>query len=135
MQAVPQLKMALRKSGAFGNYAQWMDTHPPPVANTAADTPQLQQQQQQQGCHAQQAADSALRSIQFTCIVLATKAVDQIHALGLLRFMLCALSNGRVMMSPAAVAEVEMRCLKGLQWRLGPYFADDAISDELCEDR
>jgi hypothetical protein len=38
--------------------------------------------------------ESTLRSIQFTCVFVATKVVDQVHALGLLRFMLSALAGG-----------------------------------------
>lgn len=76
-------------------------------------------------------AETTLRSIQFACVFLACKAADQVHALGLLRYMLSALSGGASHFSMQQAAAVEERCLVGLQWRLGPWFAhDDLQSDD-----
>lgn len=32
-------------------------------------------------------------------------------------------------MTQAQAADVELRCLEGLGWRLGPYFGGDALPD------
>lgn len=73
--------------------------------------------------------ENTLRSTQFTCIFLATKIADQVHAYGLLRFMLSALTGQRHAVSLEQAADVELRCLEGLGWRLGPYFTGDALGD------
>ena len=39
--------------------------------------------------------EASLRSTQFACIFLATKVADQVHAFGLLRFVLSALTGQR----------------------------------------
>jgi hypothetical protein len=70
-----------------------------------------------------------LRSAQFTCIYLATKVADQPHAFGLLRFVLSAITGQRRAVSLQEAAEVELRCLAGLGWRLGPFFAEDGLPD------
>jgi hypothetical protein len=59
---------------------------------------------------------------------------DQVHALGLLRYMLTSLTQGRYAVSAKQAADVEARCLAGLDWRLGPYFAEDVLdeSEFLC---
>lgn len=53
-------------------------------------------------------------------------ATLQVHALGLLRFMLTSLNgvNGPSV-GLAQAAEVEAGCLDFLDWRLGPFFAED----------
>jgi hypothetical protein len=51
----------------------------------------------------------------------------QVHAQGLLRYMLTQLTGQGAAVPPDAAAAVELRCLEGLQWRLGPYFAEDAL--------
>jgi hypothetical protein len=57
----------------------------------------------------------------------------QVHALGLLRFVLTHLSyDGRVISLQQAV-DVEARCLDALEWRLGPFFLEDDITGELHE--
>ncbi len=77
--------------------------------------------------------ETTLRSAQFTCIFVATKIADQVHAYGLLRFMLSALSGSRCSVSQEQAAEVELRCLQGLGWRLGPYFLEDDLGDNAAE--
>lgn len=74
--------------------------------------------------------EATMRSIQVTCLYVALKVADQVHALGLLRFMLTAI-GGNVHPVPLGDAElVEARLLDGLGWRLGPFFAEDDL-DEL----
>jgi hypothetical protein len=73
---------------------------------------------------------ATLRSVQFTCLFLATKVADQVHALGLLRFMLTNLSHNGAVVTMQQAANVEARCLEALEWRLGPFFSED----ELCGD-
>jgi hypothetical protein len=74
--------------------------------------------------------EATMRSIQVTCLYVALKVADQVHALGLLRFMLTAI-GGNVNPVPLGDAElVEARLLDGLGWRLGPFFAEDDL-DEL----
>jgi hypothetical protein len=73
--------------------------------------------------------EATLRSAQFTCIYLATKVADQPHAFGLLRFMLSALSGSRALVTTEQAADVELRCLAGLGWRLGPFFAEDPMGE------
>ena len=55
----------------------------------------------------------------------------QVHALGLLRFMLNALSNGSSRFSLAQARHVEERCLNSLGWRLGPWYHEDPLA---CDD-
>ncbi|KAF8059657.1 hypothetical protein HT031_005065 [Scenedesmus sp. PABB004] len=73
---------------------------------------------------------ATLRSVQFTCLFLATKVADQVHALGLLRFMLTQLSHNGAVVSAAQAADVEARCLDALGWRLGPFFIEDALTGD-----
>jgi hypothetical protein len=70
-----------------------------------------------------------LRSAQFVCIYLAAKVADQPHAFGLLRFMLSAITGQRRAVSLGEAADVELRCLAGLGWRLGPFFAEDPMGE------
>jgi hypothetical protein len=64
---------------------------------------------------------------------LATKVADQVHAYGLLRFMLSALTGQRRAVSLEDAAEVEMRCLEGLGWRLGPHFENSEAGGARAE--
>jgi hypothetical protein len=75
------------------------------------------------------ANEATLRSAQFTCIYLATKVADQPHAFGLLCFVLTALSGARAPVPREQAADVELRCLAGLGWRLGPFFVEDGLPD------
>ncbi|KAI8472503.1 MAG: hypothetical protein J3K34DRAFT_503504 [Monoraphidium minutum] len=77
--------------------------------------------------------ERSLRSTQFTCVFLATKIADQVHAYGLLSYMLSALTAQRAPVSLAAAADVELRCLEALSWRLGPYFQEDGLGDNSAE--
>jgi hypothetical protein len=52
-----------------------------------------------------------------------TNKTKQLPALGLLRFMLTALSGGGRAVTVNEASAVELRCLDGLQWRLGPFYA------------
>lgn len=58
--------------------------------------------------------DSTLQSIQFTCVYLATKIVDRMPYLEMLRFMLTNLYGAMVTRGQAY--EVEGKCLEGLKW-------------------
>ena len=73
--------------------------------------------------------ETTLQSIQLTCIFLASKMADQVHAMGLLRCMLTALTRGKYAVTARQAADVEERCLISLDWRLGPYFAEDALDE------
>ncbi|WIA41973.1 hypothetical protein OEZ86_009276 [Tetradesmus obliquus] len=73
---------------------------------------------------------ATLRSVQFTCLFLATKVADQVHALGLLRFMLTNLSHNGAVVTLQQAANVEARCLEALEWRLGPFFSEDELSGD-----
>jgi hypothetical protein len=75
---------------------------------------------------------STLRSILFTCLFLALKLADQLHARGLLPYMLTAIAGG-VTASNEEALEIEARCLEGLEWRLGPYFAEDDLQGHDAE--
>jgi hypothetical protein len=68
--------------------------------------------------------------VQFTCLFLATKVADQVHALGLLRFMLTNLSHNGAVVTMQQAANVEARCLEALEWRLGPFFSEDELTGE-----
>ena len=90
--------------------------------------PPLQRDESQQ--HALGAnAQSTLQSILFTCLFLAAKVGDQVHALGLLRYMLSSLAQGSYAVSEKQATDVEARCLAGLGWRLGPYFAEGLLDE------
>lgn len=58
------------------------------------------------------------------------QVADQVHALGLLRFMLTHLSHDGQVVSLARAAEVEACCLGALGWRLGPYFLEDELAGD-----
>jgi hypothetical protein len=77
--------------------------------------------------------EANLRCTQFTCIFLATKIADQVHAAGLLCYMLSALTGQRHPVGLHEAAEVEMQCLEGLGWRLGPYFQEESLGDNAAE--
>jgi hypothetical protein len=80
-----------------------------------------------------QTLENSLRSTQFTCIFLATKIADQVHAYGLLCYVLSALTGQRRPVSLQQAGDVELRCLQGLEWRLGPYFGEDPLGDISAE--
>jgi hypothetical protein len=44
------------------------------------------------------------------------------HAQGLLPYVLSAIGGWRASVGAERAVEVELRCLEGLGWRLGPYF-------------
>lgn len=73
---------------------------------------------------------ATLRSVQFTCLFLATKVADQIHALGLLRFMLTNLSHNSAVVTLQQASDVEARCLDALEWRLGPFYIEDELTGD-----
>ncbi|KAF6252535.1 hypothetical protein COO60DRAFT_1463630 [Scenedesmus sp. NREL 46B-D3] len=73
---------------------------------------------------------ATLRSVQFTCLFIALKVADQVHALGLLRFMLTNLSHNGAVVTMQQAANVEARCLEALDWRLGPFFAEDELAGD-----
>eukprot|EP00775_Hariotina_reticulata_P002256 gene2256-2568_t len=74
---------------------------------------------------------STLRTIQITCVYLALKVADKVHALGLLKYMLSQLGQGQAAVSSAAAASIEAKCLDVLDWRLGPFFSeDDNLEDD-----
>jgi hypothetical protein len=75
--------------------------------------------------------ETTLQSILLTCLFLAAKMSDQVHALGLLRCMLTGLTQGKYAVTARQAADVEERCLITLDWRLGPYFAEDDLDDPL----
>jgi len=77
--------------------------------------------------------EASLRSTQFTCIFLATKIADQVHAYGLLCYVLSALTGQRRPVSLQQAGDVELRCLEGLGWRLGPFFGEEALGDNMAE--
>jgi len=47
--------------------------------------------------------------------------------------MLSALTRQRRAVSAEEAAEVELSCLEGLGWRLGPYFGEDGLGDNAAE--
>jgi hypothetical protein len=57
---------------------------------------------------------------------IATKVADQVHATRLLPAMLQAVAGRSCVVTPAQAAEVEIKCLEGLGWRLGPHFVEHA---------
>ncbi|KIY97263.1 hypothetical protein MNEG_10699 [Monoraphidium neglectum] len=163
LAATPHLARAARRCPAFAGVCMSLP------ADTAAPSqlPPLSEEELF-------VTSASLRSTQFTCIFLATKVADQVHASGLLRFMLNAITGqrerrglqgaasamrlhslgscgqgARVVAGPgvtgapwpaarqpgAAVSsemasEVELRCLEGLNWRLGPYFSEDPMGGD-----
>jgi hypothetical protein len=44
--------------------------------------------------------------------------------------MLGALCGARHAVHPDQASEVELRCLEGLNWRLGPYFSEDPMGGD-----
>ncbi|KAI8462800.1 MAG: hypothetical protein J3K34DRAFT_498165 [Monoraphidium minutum] len=73
--------------------------------------------------------EATLRSAQFTCVFLATKVADQVHAYGLLCSMLTSFTAQRAPATLEQAAEVELACLAALGWWLGPYFGEEALGD------
>eukprot|EP00879_Flechtneria_rotunda_P008153 GHRR01008540.1.p2 GENE.GHRR01008540.1~~GHRR01008540.1.p2 ORF type:complete len:184 (+),score=49.89 GHRR01008540.1:485-1036(+) len=109
---LPQLAEAALACPGFEGYCNYMMQKPetPPARLFGEDAA---------------ATLATLRSIQFTCLFVATKVADQVHALGLLRFMLTNLSHNGAVVSLQQAADVEARCLQSLEWRLGPFFTED----------
>lgn len=56
----------------------------------------------------------------------------QIHALGLLRFILTNLSYNGGVVSLEQAADIEARCLDVLDWRLGPFFVEDDLTGKVA---
>jgi hypothetical protein len=56
-----------------------------------------------------------------------------VHAAGLLCYMLTALTGQRHAVGLAEAADVELRCLEGLGWRLGPHFEEEALGDDAAD--
>jgi hypothetical protein len=52
----------------------------------------------------------------------------QVHALGLLRFILTNLSHNGMMVTLQQAIDIEARCLDALDWRLGPFFTEDNLT-------
>jgi hypothetical protein len=77
--------------------------------------------------------ETTVQSIQCTCLYLAAKVADHLHGRGLLCYMLTTLtkttSSNDAAVTARQAALVEERCLLGLDWRLGPYFAEDVLDD------
>ncbi|KXZ53170.1 hypothetical protein GPECTOR_7g1062 [Gonium pectorale] len=69
-----------------------------------------------------------LRSILFTCAYLATKVVDRMPHTDMLRRMLSMLYEQPV--SREEAHSVELKCLEGLKYRLGPFFYEDELNGE-----
>ncbi len=53
---------------------------------------------------------------------------SQVHALGLLRFILTNLSHNGMMVTLQQAIDIEARCLDALDWRLGPFFTEDDLT-------
>ena len=73
--------------------------------------------------------ETTLQSIQCTCLYLAAKMADQLHGRGLLPYMLTTLTKSTNAVTARQAALVEQMCLTGLNWRLGPYFAEDLLEE------
>lgn len=52
----------------------------------------------------------------------------QVHALGLLRFILTHLSHNGMVVSLQQAIDIEARTLDALDWRLGPFFEEDELT-------
>jgi hypothetical protein len=57
----------------------------------------------------------------------------QVHALGLLRFILTHLSHNGLVVSLQQAIDVEARCLDALEWRLGPFLLEDDLTGRVYE--
>jgi hypothetical protein len=58
----------------------------------------------------------------------ASTCTPQVHALGLLRFILTNLSHNGMMVTLQQAIDIEARCLDALDWRLGPFFTEDDLT-------
>ncbi|KAL6745400.1 hypothetical protein V8C86DRAFT_2979810 [Haematococcus lacustris] len=124
LATMPHLEYAVRCSGPA--YADYLSCLPPCSDRRLA---LLHEQFKSQYSSAGEVTeDSTLRSIQFTCVYLATKIVDRMPMLEMLRYILTYLYGSTV--SKAQAYDVESKCLEGLNFRLGPYFVSDDLSDE-----
>ncbi|KAG2487628.1 hypothetical protein HYH03_013767 [Edaphochlamys debaryana] len=130
LEITPMLKAAVRHA-----------PHLAPYLDFAADAAEQRQQQQQQGAAGGGAGGGTaeepageylhkdgLRSILFTCAYLATKVVDRMPHQDMLRLMLSHLY--RVDVTRAEAHSVELKCLEGLGYRLGPFFSHCTLADE-----
>lgn len=70
----------------------------------------------------QAAAIQRLRSVKCTCLYLALKVADSVHARGLLAYILGQVTGVRP--AAAEAAALEGWVLQQLGWRLGPFFAE-----------
>jgi hypothetical protein len=59
----------------------------------------------------------------------------QVHALGLLHFILTNLSHNGMVVTLQQAIDVEARCLEALDWRLGPFFVDDELAGGCVTER
>ncbi|EFJ44061.1 hypothetical protein VOLCADRAFT_95762 [Volvox carteri f. nagariensis] len=116
VEITPTLNAAVRHAPPFAAYAAYMRD-----GGGVAQT--KQQQQQEEYLH-----KDGLRSILFTCAYLATKVVDRMPHTDMLRRMLSMLYN--VPVSREEAHSVELKCLEGLGYRLGPYFVHNMLDDE-----
>ncbi|GIM07886.1 hypothetical protein Vretimale_11920, partial [Volvox reticuliferus] len=114
VEITPTLNAAVRHAPPFVAYAAYM--------RDGAGVSQANQQQQEY-LH-----KDGLRSILFTCAYLATKVVDRMPHTDMLRRMLSMLYN--VPVSREEAHSVELKCLEGLGYRLGPYFLHNLMEDE-----
>ncbi|GLC74531.1 hypothetical protein PLESTF_001524100 [Pleodorina starrii] len=119
VEITPTLNAAVRHAPPFAAYAAYMRDG----GNGASPANKAQQQQQEQYLH-----KDGLRSILFTCAYLATKVVDRMPHTDMLRRMLSMLYN--VPVSREEAHSVELKCLEGLGYRLGPYFIHNLLEDE-----
>jgi hypothetical protein len=75
----------------------------------------------------QATAVQRLRCVKCACLYLALKIADSIHARGLLTYMLGQVTSLRV--AAAEAAEVEGWVLRQLDWRLGPFHAEQGDAE------
>lgn len=131
LEDIPQLQAAVRLNPRFSDYAAHIGLRGrghrggaaplPPTAvaggsGKGAGGPQS-------AAAACSSTESTLQAIQFTCVYLAAKVVDRLCHPRLLQTMLSQLYGTAV--NRQQVCEVEGKCLDGLKWRLGPFYAGD----------
>eukprot|EP00798_Chlamydomonas_sp_ICE-L_P013896 gene13896-19822_t len=103
--SIPQLELVVRQDSSYAHYMADV-----PLRYPSADRLELAANNDHR---------STLDSIMFTCIYLAAKLVDSTEYHGKLQHMLSRIYGVRV----------ESKCLNGLQWRLGPFFYEDDLTD------
>ncbi|KAL6747778.1 hypothetical protein V8C86DRAFT_2898530 [Haematococcus lacustris] len=121
---MPHLEYAVRCSGPA--YAYYLDCLP--LCSDRRLALLHEQFKAQYSSASEVTEDSTLCSIQFTCVYLATKIVDRMPMLEMMRYILTYLYGSTV--SKAQAYDVESKCLEGLNFRLGPYFVGDELADE-----